>query len=316
MPVLSSPTTSVVGTTDLGRMAAFFSVFGAQPRRLPPVSRDSARALYGHDSELRQLLLTEPGTGTTIRLVETPLAAPAFEPLRSGAYGIDYYTRDLELTLDMLERVGRGPVSPLVVYGVPGNRTHELLTFGPDELPVFLTDVRITDSPWRTLLDDDPLRTHSELLMQVYVTESPDTERRFWLGEAGLLNAYPDASEYGDSEQTEWNDEMQRLMFTPRNTPLDGINVTGTDRNHKMELLSYPQETVTPRESWPLRAGFFGGGFEVEDLEQTMAALPSATFGDIATADQGTGEQRVVSGCSPASIRFELWEAIAIPNGG
>lgn len=309
MPVLSHPVTSIVGATDLGRMAAFFSVFGAQPRQLPPLTRQAALALYGHHRELPQLLLTEPGTHTTIRLVETPLAAPPFEPLKSGAYGIDYYTRDIELTLNMLERVGRGKVSPLVVYGVPGNRTHELLTFGPDELPVFLTDVRITDHPWHTLLDEEPLRTHSELLMQVYVTDAPDIERRFWLEEAGLVNAYPEAVAYGDGEQNEWNDEMQRLMFTPRNTPLDGINITDPGRHRKMELLSYPQEDVTPRDSWPMPAGFFAGGFEVTSIEQAIESLPSATFGEIVTADQGQGEQRVVSGMSPASVRFELWES-------
>jgi hypothetical protein len=309
LPVLNYPESTIIGATDLARMAAFFSVFGAQPERLPPLPREAAQALYGHDRELPQLLLREPGIRTTIRLVETPLASPPFEPLKSGAYGIDYYSRDLELTLDALQHVGRGAVSPLVVYGVPGNRTRELLTFGPDELPVFLTDVRITDRPWPTLLDQDASRIHSELLMQVYVTSAPVIEQRFWLEEAGLVNAYPNASSYDDGEQTEWNDEMQRLMFTPRNTPLAGINVTSPGGLHKMELLDYPEETVTPRDDWPLRAGFFAGGFDVARLETAIEQLPSASFGEIISADRGQGLQRAVRATSPGSIRFELWES-------
>ncbi|GAB3597470.1 hypothetical protein [Microbacterium tumbae] len=309
MPVLTYPETTIIGTTDVGRMAAFFSVFGAQPVRVSPIPRAAARVLYGIDAELSQIVLHEPGIDTTIRLIETPHSAPAFEPLKYGPYGIDYYTRDLALSMDILRAAGADRFSPLVGYGAEGNRNYELLFFGPDELGVFLTDTVATDQPWPTKLVDDPARTHSEVLMHVWVVKDAELERRFWTEEAGLLVVSgSDGDAWTNETHQEWNDEMQRLMYTPRNTPLHGINITDAGRHHKIELLDYPEETVTERPSWPLRGGFFAGAFYVDDLDQAKAGLPSATFSDTVVLDEGRGEKRAVTAMSPGCVRFELWE--------
>lgn len=309
MSALSYPETTIIGTTDLLRMSNFLSIFGAQPLRIPDIPREAARVLYGIDAELPQLLLREPTTHTRIRLVETPYAAPPFEPLKYGPYGIDYYSRDLHLSCQLLKRGGADRFSPLVPYGVDGDRNHELLFFGPDELAIFLTDTVLTDKPWPTKLDEEPLRIHSEILMHVWVVDQPQVEQDFWLGEAGLILASSRNPDMWTKEKDqEWNDNMQRLMYTPRNTPLHGINITDTGRHHKIELLDYPEEDVTPRDSWPLRGGFFAGAFYVGDVEATIAQLPSASFSEIVTVDEGDGPARVVTAMSPGCVRFELWE--------
>jgi hypothetical protein len=41
-----------------------------------------------------------------------------------------------------------------------------------------------------------------------------------------------------------------------------------------------------------------------------MAALPSATFGTVITADDGGGARRAVAGKAPDGARFELWERL------
>jgi catechol 2,3-dioxygenase-like lactoylglutathione lyase family enzyme len=307
-PVLTYPETTVIGATDLPRMAAFLSVFGAQPEAISPLAPSVALALYGIEEELPQLLLHEPGGTEKIRLVQTPNAAPEFAPLVAGPYGIDYYTRDLELSLAMLDVAGAKHFSPLVGYaGEPtlhgpntsGESTHELLFQGPDDLSIFLTDIRITSKPWPTKLDVEPHRTHSELLMLCWVVSDAAAERRFWTEEVGMTIV-------GDMHPE--SDEMQKLMFTPRNTPLHCLNITDEGRHHKMELMSYPQETLGVRPAWPLRAGFHGGAFYVDDVDAAIAALPSASFGEIVAADEGRGDKRVVAAKSPDCVRFEIWE--------
>jgi catechol 2,3-dioxygenase-like lactoylglutathione lyase family enzyme len=311
MAVLTYPETTIIGTTDLPRMANFLAIFGAQPERIPDLSAEAASALYGIEETLPQLILHEPNGTERIRLVQTPHAAPAFEPLVAGPYGIDYYTRDLELSLDMLRAAGARNFSPLVGYaGEPtihgpntsGDLTHELLFQGPDDLSIFLTDIRITSDSWPTKLTVEPHRTHSEVLMLCWVVSDAQAERRFWTEEVGMEIV-------GDGHPE--NDEMQKLMFTPRNTPLHCLNITDAGHHHKMELMSYPQETLGVRPDWPLRGGFHGGGFYVEDLEAAIAALPSATFGAIVEADEGDGLRRAVSAKSPDAVRFEIWERSA-----
>ncbi|MBS1694268.1 MAG: hypothetical protein JST91_18805 [Actinobacteria bacterium] len=311
-----APSSTVLGATDPAAMAAFLAVFGGQPRRVPPLSVVTSSSLYGIEAELDQVVVTEPRSGATIRIVGTPHPAPTFTPLVAGPYGIDYYTRDLELSQGMLRAVGGREFSPLVGYtGVPnaagpqitGHITHELMLRGPDELAVFLTDVTATSRPWPTLLDVDPDRVHSELLQMCWVVDDMDAERAFWLEEVGwicVLDEVPDL------------DEMQTLMSTPGNSPLRCVHVTGAAGNHKIELMAYPAERVGARAHWPLRGGLHCVTFDVADLDATMAALPSAHFGIPLVADAGRGPQRVVTATSPGGcVRFELWEVLR-PGGG
>ncbi|WP_459984891.1 hypothetical protein [Nocardioides sp. AN3] len=307
--VLPAPSGAVMGAQDMGAIAAFLGVFGGQPRRLPVLSPEASEHLYGISGPSEQLLIEEPGSAGTIRVVQTPHAALPFVPLQEGPYGVDYYSRDLELSLSMLAAAGGTTTSRLVGYtGDPafhapeetGHITHELMVIGPEELRLFLTDVRRTTNPWPTLLSTDSARTHSELLQVVWVVGDIELELRFWRDEVGMIVVLDEVPEL---------DEMQALMFTPRNSPLRCVHVTDAVGHHKIELLSYPEETLTPYPHDQLRGGLKSVAFDVHDLAATMRALPSATFAPVVTADRGRGPQRVVAGRSPSgSVCFELWE--------
>jgi hypothetical protein len=307
--VLLAPRSTVIGATNPAATAAFLAIFGGQPVRVPTLDAASAHALYGTDAELSQIVIHEPGSDATIRIVETPNAAPLFQPLLAGPYGVDYYTRDLELSVAMLVQAGAKGLSPLIGYtGVPtgrgpeitGHVTNEMLLRGPDELCVFLTDITQTSRPWPTLLSADLKRTHSELLQLCWVVEDMETERSFWVDEAGMTCVLDEVPEL---------DQMQALMFTPGNSPLRCVHVTDAPGHHKIELMCYPEEAVGHRPHWPLRAGLHSAGFVVADLDVTRGLLPSAHFGDVVTADIGEGPQRAVAATTPGgSMRFELWE--------
>ncbi|MBO9523428.1 MAG: VOC family protein [Nocardioidaceae bacterium] len=307
--VLPAPSAAVLGAQEIGGLAAFLGVFGGQPRRLPALSAEAAGQLYGIDAPLEQVLIEEPGSAGTLRLVRTPNAAVPFQPLQEGPYGVDYYSRDIELSLSMLRAAGGSTTSRLVGYsGDPafhtpeetGHITHELMVVGPEELRLFLTDVRRTTNPWPTLLSTDSARTHSELLQVVWVVADIEAELAFWRDEVGMIVVLDEIPEL---------EEMQDLMFTPRSSPLRCVHVTDAVGHHKIELLSYPDETLVPYPHGEIRGGLHSVAFDVHDLEATLRLLPSATFGPVVTADQGRGPQRVVSALSPSgSVRFELWE--------
>jgi hypothetical protein len=84
-PVLAYPENTVIGSTDIYKMATFSSRVGAQPERIPNLTAEAALALYGIDAELEQLMLHEPNGTGKIRIVPTPNPAPAFQPLVAGA---------------------------------------------------------------------------------------------------------------------------------------------------------------------------------------------------------------------------------------
>jgi hypothetical protein len=309
-PVLGHPEVTVIGTTDPYRMAACLAIFGAQPEPAPALSSAAAKELYGIDAPLEQLIVRTPGAQGAVRLVATPHAAEPFAPLVAGAYGIDYYTTDMELTLRLAAAAGATGFSEVVGYEsegsvdhdkVPDRLQYEARFLAPDEMSVFLTDVSTSAVAFPTVLTREPRRLHSELLMLCWVVEDGDVSRDFWGSEAGLdvvVDVFCGA------------DEMAVLMAHPRSTPLRCVNVADPAKRRRMEFMSYPEETLTRRADWPLRGGLHAAGFPVDDLDRAMAALPSATFGTVITADDGGGARRAVAGKAPDGARFELWERL------
>lgn len=311
--MLEHPRVSVIGSTDLARTAAFFSVFGARPQRLPDVDADAAAALYGVEGAVEQWTMVTPGVDHhQLVLVATPHDAVPFAPLTAGAYGLDYFSTDIELTLRLLAGAGATDASPLVGYGPdpvqhdgdPARwRNYEARLLAPDDISIFVTDIlRSEQSLYPTLLDDEPERLHSEMLQLCWVSDDIEADLAFWTGEAGLRlmgDGFPDSA------------EMARLMNHPRSTPLRdlALGAVGPTRfRTKIELMAYPEETVTRRPDWPLRGGLHAAGFLVDDLEQTMTDLHSASFGDVVEVDRGQGRQACVTATSPDQLRFELWE--------
>lgn len=309
--VLSHPEVTVIGATDIYRTAAFLSIFGAQPESAPSIPAAVAAALYGVDADLPQLLLRTPGVDGAVRLVQTPHAAPPFEPLVTGPYGVDYYTTDMDLTLRLAEAAGATGTSPLVGYESEGTVGHEKLAdrlqyearfLAPDDMSVFLTDVSTSAVAFPTALTKDADRLHSELLMLCWVVDDIEGEKRFWSTEAGLdvvVDVFCGAA------------EMQQLMAHPTATRLRCVNVADPGKHRRMEFMAYPDEHVGRRPDWPLTAGLHAAGFYVDDIDAAMRALSTATFGAPVIADEGNGHRRAVAGSSPGSVRFELWERLA-----
>src|SRR3954454_11130977 len=191
--VLGHPEVTVLGCTDVHRTAAFLSVFGAQPEPAPAIPREVAAALYGVDAPLEQLVVRTPGADGAVRLVATPHAGAPFAPLVAGAYGVDYYTTNMHLTLRLARAAGATGFSEVVGYESDGDVAHEKVAdrlqyearfLAPDEMSVFITDVSSSAVAFPTALTREPGRLHSELLMLCWVVEDIDGERRFWSEEA------------------------------------------------------------------------------------------------------------------------------------
>jgi hypothetical protein len=305
-PVLGYPTTAVIGATDLSAMALFLSAFGMLPRAIRTIPADAAEALYGSPSSVRELEMYTPGSDRTIRIVETDVPALPFKPLVAGPYGLDFYSRDLDVTIGMVKAAGGHNFTELVGYpleptkhpeGDPDALNYEILFQGPDELTIYVTDLDLTPNHYPGLLDRDPELVNSELIMLCWVTGTPDRERDFWENEVGvtvLFDGYPS------------NDKMVDLMYHPRPTPTRCLNISDGKGNTKIELMSYAEEQIETPPTWPIRGGMFSGVFVVDNVEAAVAKLPSATFGEIVTFEQLGATVTATSGVSPSGVRFEM----------
>lgn len=305
--LLREPETTVIGATDPYAMAVFMAVYGGETRQGPRLSRAAAKALYGLDEELEQLIVTFPEAPGQVRIVKTPNAAPKFEPLVAGPYGIDFYSKDLNLSLELSKRAGASGFTDVVHYrseGPVSNKQHperhqvEARFLAPDEMSVYVTDVNISASQYPTVLMTNPSKVHSELLMLCWVVEEVEPIRKFWT-DAGLdvvVDVFAGA------------DQMQVLMNHPRSTPLGCLNVADPKRTRRMEFMWYPEEKVKTKPTWPLQAGLHAGGFYVDDVEATIARLPDAKFGPVVEADEGRGPRKAAAGLAPGGVRLELWQ--------
>lgn len=307
-PVLQYPEYAVVGATDVPAMALFFSAFGMVPLRSATIPAEATAALYGASGPATQVIMHTPGSNRRVRIVSTDQPALPFQPLVAGPYGLDYFSRDLDVTIGMVKAAGGHNFTPLVGYGAeptrhpdadPADKNYEILFQGPDELTVYVTDIDQSPKRYASLLDEDETLVNSELIMLCWVIgNTGDRERQFWEEEVGVDvvgDGYPD------------NADMVELMYHPRPTPTRCLNITDTGRNTKIEIMSYPEEEVATPPIWPLRGGLFAGGFSVPSVAAAIADLPSASFGEVVTfLDPDDGEITAVTGTSPAGVRFEL----------
>ena len=293
---LSYPHHSIFGTKDFPKLAAFFAVFGYQPRQMPSLSREAAKSLYGLTDAAEQWLLRSPGVDSPIRVVETPHAAENAVPMQLGPYGIDIYSSDLKLTLKIADTAG-APTTEIVPYEVEGWPRREARALGPEEFTVFL--IESLEQRFPSVLDREYWRAHSQVHMLCWIVDKIDEERRFWRDEAGMtimrdVQLDPDA--------------MVALMNHPRPVRLGAVQVADSEIRRRMELMHYPDDNPPRRSDWPLKGGFHGGAFRVSDLAATAERLRSAKFGEIATVELGGVRHIACSATSPGGVRFELWQ--------
>jgi hypothetical protein len=307
---LPAPDYAVIGATDIERMALFLASLGMYPGRRWAVDAASAATLYGLPSATEVLELSSPFSTRRLRIVGTPNAAEPFAPLRSGPYGLDFFSRDIGTTVAMTRAAGGHNYSDLVPYGDevdlmgsgeagknapdPDKVNYEILFQGPDELTVYVTDVARSENDTSPVLAEHADIVNSELIMACWVIEEPDRERAFWEGEAQFQTLYDGFA---------GNDAMVALMYHPRPTPLRCNVISGRPRGTQIELMSYPEERLTGQSTWPLRGGLFAVGVEVDQLDDAVAALHSVNFSATTTGPDGT---RFATGTTPAGVRIEL----------
>lgn len=307
---LPAPEYAVIGATDVERMALFLASLGMHAGRRWEVDAVSAATLYGLSEATEVLEMASPFSSRRIRVVRSVNAAEPFAPLRSGPYGLDFFSRDIHTTVAMTRAAGGHNYTDLVPYGdevelmgdkEPGKNApdpekvnYEILFQGPDELTVYVTDTARSENQSSPVLAEHPDVINSELIMACWVIEQPDRERRFWEGQAGYQTLYDGFA---------GNEAMVELMYHPRPTPLRCNVITGSPKGTQIELMSYPEEQLTPQSTWPLRGGLFAVGMQVDRLEDAIAALGAVSFSPVATPGDGS---RMVTGTTPAGVRIEL----------
>lgn len=306
-PVLTYPTSAVLGSTDIAKLAVFFSAFGMRPRPIGRLDAQASAALYGLAGATRQIEMVTPGSDRTVRIVETPHEALPFQPMTGGPYGLDFFSNDVDTTMALVNAAGGHNATEFIEFGLEPSRhpdadttpkSYENLFQGPDEVTVYVTDVVRTVSHYHSLLDREPARINSELIEICWIVDDLDLEQKFWEKEVGVDVVFHCYAE---------NDGMVKLMHHPHPTLLRCINITDRDRNTKIEFMSYPDETISTPPNWPLRGGLFASLFWVEDLPAAMRELPSASFGDVARFDDPhDGPVEAVSAVSPSGVRFEI----------
>jgi hypothetical protein len=293
-PVLRSPGHAVVGATDVAANVAFLAAFGFDVVDETSLSADASGALYGLDAATHQVLMQADGRRSgAIRLVATTHPAPSRAPFDRGPLVLDLYTTAIEASRDVaagagadIGHLGTIELGPLVM--------RQVMVTGPDDLRVVLVEANHRRP---SLLDDHPERPHSELHSVLWAVDTIDEAAPFWTDEGGLIQAhvFPVGLPV-----------VSRIMGLPREDHELRMNLLVDDdqRAARVELFEFSSDPGGHRPTWPLRGGLHALGFDVDDLDAAMRALPSAAFGAVTT----TGVGRAVTAVAPAGVRFELWE--------
>jgi hypothetical protein len=184
-------------------------------------------------------------------------------------------------------------------YVIGALRLREARVWGPDALPFGVVDASRRRP---SLLDGDNARLHSELHSIVWTVESIEAALPFWRSRAGLLPFL---------EVTLREPAVGTVLELPvPETPLRLVVLAdGECFPARLRLMEFPENKGPAGRGLPLRAGLHAIGFRVARLDQAIAELDGATFGDAVEAESPlTGERRAVRGRAPGGIQFELWE--------
>lgn len=293
--MFSSPTGAVVGATNVAAMVRFFEVFGFTPSAESDLPARAARALYGVERTLEDILLTMAGSDRgTVRVVGPVKGALPADEYDTGAYAIDLYTRDLDASLDVVHAAGydHGPVGHVELGPIVMDEAH---VHGPDGLRLVLTE---SERPWTSRLDSDPSALHSEGNSLIWAVDSIAAALEFWRGLLGVTVPFdiPVA-----------HPELTRCMgLSESEVPLRIAMVCDEAlAPMRMELLEFVGKRGRPRPAWPLYAGLHGPAFEVDDLTSARTVLSSAgaDVGDVVEV----GARRGCSAMAPGGVRFEVW---------
>ncbi len=292
--MLASPSHAVAGCTDLATTERFLAHFGLVSEPALELPATAAASLYGLEGPAAQSVLRTPGAAQGwVRLVETPHGERHPGPYDARPIAIDFYTRDIERSIDISRQAG-AEIRDLVEYSLGPIELQEVEVIGPDHLVVVFIEVNMLRP---SVLDHDPDRLHSEVHSIVFSVQDTEAALPFWAETAGLATLIDSKIE---------GPMISQLMAMPReNVPVRfTLLCDGDSAPARFELLEFYDDPGEELPTWPLAAGLHAPGFTVADLDQAMAGLKGAEFGTVAQV----GEARAVSALAPGGVRFELWQ--------
>jgi len=295
------PTHAVIGSTQPEAIAVIYGALGFEERRRGVIEAGAARALYGLDAAVGEIVMTVPGSDRGwLRIVETPHGGPHPGPYDRGPHAIDLYSRGIEASIGAAARAG-SPAGPLVDYRIGPFTVREVKTVGPDHVVTVFIEV---DARRPSVLDRDPARVNSEVHGIVWIVERVDDAVAFWRDKAGL-GVLLDATTREPAVAT--------FMGLPRADAAVRLAVLAEPgvQPPRVEFVEFPEESGGSFATWPLRGGLHALGCEVTDLEAAVRQLDGARFGPMTGAACGADGRRarVVAGLAPGGVRFELWES-------
>ena len=285
---------AVVGVPDLDAAAAFFARFGFVARGGLEIGADAARTLYGL-GDAPNVICAAPGAARgAVRLVHTPHPPEPASPAARRGYGLDIDTRDLDADRAALSAAGFD-CSDVAAYRLGDRETREFRVLGPGSTAVFLIEPQ---APRPSILDDDPIAAHSEILNVVHLVDDVEASAGWAeaLGLARLVDTEIDAPSLASLMQLDPTTTMRFVLAgaTDEQPPRIGL----------MELPGLRGEAIP---TMPLRAGIHGPAVMVDDLASVRTRLPMVEVSDVAQLPGW----RAVTGLAPGGVRVELWQALS-----
>jgi len=297
--MFSSPIDVVVGASDTAAAAEFLILFGFEKGPSGTLQADAAKALYGVDGEVEELVMAVPAAPRgRVRLVATPNAARSYAPFDARPFAIDLFTSDMDKSVELA--VGAGfHSSPITDHHFGPLTIREVEITGPDKLIVTLLEPSAGRRP--CVLDDDPDRLHSEVHAFVWSDTDLDKHIGYWTDRG-----------------------LQTLMDVVMETPGLGALVGAPDEDVKLRLTVFADEPdarpirvefvefvgkpSTPQPTLPLAAGLHAPAFEFDDLDAALPGLAPAEIGEIVAVDTPLHpKMRAATAVTPGGHRFEVW---------
>lgn len=298
--MLASPIDVVVGASDMEATTKFLTHFGFEAGASGTLSAVAAKALYGIDGPLEELLFAVPGAPRgRVRLVATPNPARSYAPFDARPFAIDLFTADIEQSVAQAIEAGYH-ASPITDHRFGPVTIREVEITGPDRLVMTLLEPSAGRRP--CVLDDDPNRLTSEVHAFVWSDTDLDSHIGYWT-ERGLQTLMDVVMETpGLGALVGVPDEDVRLRLTVFADEPDAQPI-------RVEYVEFLGKPSTPQPTLPLAAGLHAPVFELVDLDAALDALAPAEIGEIVAVDTPVHRKmRAATAVTPGGHRFEVWE--------
>jgi hypothetical protein len=263
--MVMSPTTCVLGTTDLEGSVRFWSALGFVERSRVELNGVAARNLYGLDGATEVVLAMPDSTRGMLRLVSTPIPHPVVGPFDRGPHAIDLYTTDMDQSLAVAASAGADTSFGQLDYQFGPLRLREGKCLGPDGVILVFVDISRRRP---SLLDEFPERLHSEVHSVVNIVRSVDEANRTWTTGAGLVvaaDAVIDTPQLGEFLQLPTADRCRMsLLCDPEVSPI---------RFEQLGFIDGGADLGVDLATWPLPAGLPFVEFSSVDVSGTCTRL-------------------------------------------